>query len=686
MTSSPEQHRLELHQTVHDSFVDRAEFALSRGHVDKAATLLTIAVDVASRNHIGRFTDDRVEYLAARLAASVAGSCPVSVVPEDAVADVVHVVGEHPTRRVDSTIERWMKCGVGRSRVVTTGRRSEPLRERAATLRTELHHATTVVVHTEPDDLTPLLALGGWARPPVVFVNHSDTVFWPGVSTFDLIASHRAVGSALAVDRRCVSVGRTVLLPPFAADDESWSRALVVIEQRVHEVTPALPPPPSLPRPFEPRDADLARQLDVAGRSDGLVGALQRHRRVLDVADRPELSVVVLASDPDATVECLHRALDAWTISGTVQLIVVDLCGGREMSGVLDELTGTVLAVRASDADPFSAVAAGLKWAWGQYAAIITDSATPMVGGCAAAMATLNDEAPRSVAPIAGLSENEPSGVLVQIDASEHDVEHVFAQVSRHMVWPDLARADARVLDLVHRCTCTRWSLISVAERGTPCCRPGSQLGCPSGSGGFRCGVVVCGRGAGDARSAVWAHVTSSLRAHGYEVVAFDPRSPERSGLVRGDVVSSLRKLLIEQRPHLLVHIPTPGDLSPADVRQMSAASETVAIALHTGTSFPEAPTRVADASDHLRDYDLVTVPDRWSAAELAAVGGYRLFCVEPGAHAPSLDEAVPGENDTTVVDDGCGCHVVGSSPASSRWALLGLLGFAAAARRRRRR
>ena len=162
--------------------------------------------------------------------------------------------------------------------------------------------------------------------------------------------------------------------------------------------------------------------------------------------------------------------------------------------------------------------------------------------------------------------------------------------------------------------------------------------------------VVVCGRGAADARSSVWAHVTSSMRALGYEVLTFDPRSPERSGMVRGDAVGSLRKLLMEQRPHLLVHVPTPGDISAADIREMTSASETVAIALHGGTTFAEAPTRVCDAGDHLRDYDLVAVPDRWTAAELAAIGDYRLFCLEPGAHAPSLDDAVPGERHGVVI------------------------------------
>jgi hypothetical protein len=82
----------------------------------------------------------------------------------------------------------------------------------------------------------------------------------------------------------------------------------------------------------------------------------------------------------------------------------------------------------------------------------------------------------------------------------------------------------------------------------------------------------------------------------------------------------------------------------------MTAASQTVAVALHGGTTFAEAPTRICDAGDHLRDYDLVAVPDRWTAAELAAVGNYRLFCLEPGAHAPSLDNAVPGDRRGVVI------------------------------------
>ena len=162
--------------------------------------------------------------------------------------------------------------------------------------------------------------------------------------------------------------------------------------------------------------------------------------------------------------------------------------------------------------------------------------------------------------------------------------------------------------------------------------------------------VVVCGRGAADTRSSVWAHVAGSLRAHGYEVLTFDPTMPSRSGLVRGDAVAALRALLVKQRPHLLVHVPTPGDLSPAEIRTITAASETVAVALHTGCRFPDAPTRCSDASDHLRDYDLVAVPDQWSAANLAVEGGYRLSCLEPAAHAPSLENAVHVKRSGVVV------------------------------------
>lgn len=162
--------------------------------------------------------------------------------------------------------------------------------------------------------------------------------------------------------------------------------------------------------------------------------------------------------------------------------------------------------------------------------------------------------------------------------------------------------------------------------------------------------VVVCGRGAADARRSVWAHITSSLRSHGYEVIAFDPTMPGGSGLVRGGAVASLRKLLAEHEPHLLVHVPSPGDLDPVDVRRLSADSETVTVALHMGSTFRDAPTRVSDAVDHLRDYDLVTVPDRWTAADLAAVGDYRLFCIEPAVHAPTLEDAVPTTRHGAVI------------------------------------
>jgi len=162
--------------------------------------------------------------------------------------------------------------------------------------------------------------------------------------------------------------------------------------------------------------------------------------------------------------------------------------------------------------------------------------------------------------------------------------------------------------------------------------------------------VVVCGRGAVDARSATWGHVAASLRSLGYEVITFDPSSPERSGLVRGDVVGSLGKLLAEQRPHFLIHIPSPGDISPSDMRTLTAASETVAVALHTGCTIPDAPTRCTEASDHLRDYDLVAVPDQWTADRLADEGGYRIVCLEPAVHAPTLDTAVPSDRSGVVV------------------------------------
>ena len=162
--------------------------------------------------------------------------------------------------------------------------------------------------------------------------------------------------------------------------------------------------------------------------------------------------------------------------------------------------------------------------------------------------------------------------------------------------------------------------------------------------------VVVCGRGAADPRSSLWTHVMGSLRHLGHEVVGLDPTSPGRSGIVRGSAVDALESVLTRFQPEVLVHVPTPGDIAAADIRRLTAASETVSVALHTSTSFGDAVTCVADAEEHLLDYDLVSVPDPSAYSRLALLGDYRVSCVEAATHTVALDDAVATERRGVVV------------------------------------
>ncbi len=162
--------------------------------------------------------------------------------------------------------------------------------------------------------------------------------------------------------------------------------------------------------------------------------------------------------------------------------------------------------------------------------------------------------------------------------------------------------------------------------------------------------VVVCGRGATDTRSPIWAHAVCSMRALGHEVIAFDATSPGRSGLVRGGPEESLRRLLMETSPHLFVHFPTPGDLDPELVQEATTASQSVSVALHMGSTMVDAPTRTTDVETHLRFYDLVTVPDPDTYRTLLPLGDYRLRLLEPAAHVAVFDSAVDIGREGVVV------------------------------------
>lgn len=92
--------------------------------------------------------------------------------------------------------------------------RGNDLLDRARALRRLASAADLIVLHVDPHDVVPLLALADpAARPPSVFMNHADHLFWLGLDACDVVAHHRPSGAIFSEERRGVSSDRSTMLP-----------------------------------------------------------------------------------------------------------------------------------------------------------------------------------------------------------------------------------------------------------------------------------------------------------------------------------------------------------------------------------------------------------------------------------------------------------------------------------------
>lgn len=84
----------------------------------------------------------------------------------------------------------------------------------SAQLRNIARSTDLVVLHTNPDDIIPIIAFAeADDLPPVVLLNHADHVFWLGASISTLIANQRESGLDLTRDRRGIAPERCGMLP-----------------------------------------------------------------------------------------------------------------------------------------------------------------------------------------------------------------------------------------------------------------------------------------------------------------------------------------------------------------------------------------------------------------------------------------------------------------------------------------
>jgi len=249
---------LSQHVRVHSRLVRLAERRLSRREYSAALAYAQAAAEYAWRCPTGAFASPALERVVSAVRTATLDSTPdltARPIKCESPQQVLHVltraeeIGGH-TR----LCWRWMRADSDRQHtVVLTGpgkwavpaelaaaaaeaggtldvldEKGADLLDRARALRELADKVDLIVLHVSPYDVVPLLALGDpLRRPPAVFLNHSDHVFWLGLGVSDVVAHLRPSGATLSRDRRAVTSDRSAMLPlPLSASASAASRAI----------------------------------------------------------------------------------------------------------------------------------------------------------------------------------------------------------------------------------------------------------------------------------------------------------------------------------------------------------------------------------------------------------------------------------------------------------------------------
>ncbi len=218
-----------------------AERCLEADDLNSAAAYVEAAVTLARKRHCGFYRSEPLEQILIEIArrtlpakAEVAWPVRTKIDRVLHVATVLNEVGG-----LTRMMRRWIAADEGRHHSLALLRhpgqppqsvrqavearggkihiigatRGGPV-EWAAALRKLSLDFDLVVLHVSNEETTPGIAFADERnRPPVVLVNHADHAFWVGLSVCDLIASSRASGERLVVERRGIPAERHAILP-----------------------------------------------------------------------------------------------------------------------------------------------------------------------------------------------------------------------------------------------------------------------------------------------------------------------------------------------------------------------------------------------------------------------------------------------------------------------------------------
>lgn len=240
---------LARHLAEYSALLAKIAPLVAAGRLAEAAAAAQVAANHAALWHNGSFVCQELEEAIAEIGKAALPHPGRPVQPKIGrplnvlhVATEVYAIGGH-----SRMAEQWMREDSGNRHSLALTRQHEPLppsitaavqdsggrvtelnRGRstlldwARGLQAEMAKADVVVMHVHSMDVIPFLACAGMRRrPPVLFVNHTDHLFWVGARFIDLVLCSRLSGHQLCLDRRGIPEARLGLLP-LCLDDVRW--------------------------------------------------------------------------------------------------------------------------------------------------------------------------------------------------------------------------------------------------------------------------------------------------------------------------------------------------------------------------------------------------------------------------------------------------------------------------------
>ncbi|MBZ9991659.1 glycosyl transferase family 1 [Mesorhizobium sp. BH1-1-5] len=239
--SEPEVARMRHNYDEFQSLRGEAERCLKASDLNSAAAYVEAAATLARKRHCGFYRSEPLEHVLVEIARRTLVKGTEAARPaRTKISRVLHVATAlNEVGGLTRMMRRWIAADEGRHHSLALLRhpgappasvrravearsgqihvigatRGGPV-EWASALRKLSLDFDLVVLHVSNEEPTPAIAFADERnRPPVVLVNHADHAFWVGLSVCDLIASSRASGERLVVERRGIPAERHAILP-----------------------------------------------------------------------------------------------------------------------------------------------------------------------------------------------------------------------------------------------------------------------------------------------------------------------------------------------------------------------------------------------------------------------------------------------------------------------------------------